>query len=139
VLEVTELRGSTVDEKALAIHNREGSQGIPFVITQKKFTFPILVLSILTKLTDKTLQTGSKGLAIRQIAPRHRESLPHVRLCFSSYSMNHDTKPGATTVIHCIKNGISVTGSKHLEQYLPEGMYPVSGCIEKAIAVKKKR
>jgi len=55
VLEVTQLTSSTVNETALAILKRQGSQGIPIVSSQRKFKFTIQVLSIHTELTDKTL------------------------------------------------------------------------------------
>jgi hypothetical protein len=55
VSEVTELTSSTVNDTTLAILNREGSWGILIVCLQRKIKFTILVLSILTKLTDKTL------------------------------------------------------------------------------------
>jgi hypothetical protein len=55
VSEVTELTSSTVDEIALAILKWQGSRGIPIVCSQRKIKFTILVLSILTELTDKTL------------------------------------------------------------------------------------
>jgi len=53
--EVTELTCSTVDETALAILKRQGSQGIPIVRSQRKIKLTIQVSSILTELTDKTL------------------------------------------------------------------------------------
>ena len=58
-LEVTKLTSSTVDETALGILKRQGSRGITIVRVQRKFIFDIQVWSILTELTDKTLQTGS--------------------------------------------------------------------------------
>jgi len=88
--EVTELSSSTVDETALAILERQGSRGIPIVSSQRKFKFTIDVSSLHTELTEKMLQTGSKGHSNCRISPRHVESLPHVRICFSSYSMKRD-------------------------------------------------
>jgi hypothetical protein len=55
VSEVSELTSSTVNETALAILKRQGCRGIPIVCSQRKITFTIQVLSILTELTDKTL------------------------------------------------------------------------------------
>jgi len=57
-LEVTELTTSTVNETALAIMKRYGSGGITIVTSQRKFIIDIEILSILTDLTDETLQTG---------------------------------------------------------------------------------
>jgi len=128
VSEVTELTSSTVDETALAILKREGSRGIPIVSLQRKFKFNIQVLSILTELTDKTLWTGSKGLSNSSISPRHRESLPHVTICFGSYCMEFDIKRWATTFIECIMKWVGVIVSQHPEQYLPEGIHTDSGC-----------
>jgi len=55
VSDVTELTSLTVDETALGILKQQGSRGIPMVSLQRKFTFTIQVLRILTELTDKTL------------------------------------------------------------------------------------
>jgi len=97
--EITELTSSTVDETALAILKRQGCQGIRIVSVQSKFIFHIYVLSILTELTDKTLQTGSKGLSNCQISPKYLELLPNVGMCFSSHSVEQCIKPRATTVV----------------------------------------
>lgn len=51
----------TVDVLTLAILKMQESRGITIVNVQSKFIFHIQVLSILTELIDKTLQTGSKG------------------------------------------------------------------------------
>ena len=56
----TELTSSIVDGIALAILKRQASQGITIVSSQRKFIFDIEVLSILTDLIHKTLQTGSE-------------------------------------------------------------------------------
>jgi hypothetical protein len=61
--EVTELTSSTVDERALAIPMQQGSGGIQIVSSQRKIKLTIQVSSILTELTDRTLQTGSKGFS----------------------------------------------------------------------------
>jgi hypothetical protein len=61
--EITELTSSTVDERALAIPMWQASRGIQIVSSQRKITLTIQVSSILTELTDKTLQTGSKGFS----------------------------------------------------------------------------
>jgi len=60
--DVTEMTHSKVDETALAVLMRQGSQGITIVSLQRKFIFDIQDISILTEVTDKTLQTGNKGL-----------------------------------------------------------------------------
>jgi hypothetical protein len=73
VSEGTELTSSMVDSTALAIAKQQGS--------------------VLTELTDKMLYTGSKGLSKCRISPRHLQSLPHLKFCFSSYSMEHDITP----------------------------------------------
>jgi len=128
VSEVTELTSSTVQKIALAILKRQGSWSIPIVSSQRKFKFTIQVLSLLTELTDKMLQTGSKGLSNCQISPRHMESLSDVTICFRSYWMELDIKPWAATSIQCITKRVGVTVSQHPEQYLPEGIHTDSGC-----------
>jgi len=85
--DVTEWTGSMVDETALAISRKQGSREISIVSKQKKLIFDIQIWSIWTWLTDKRLQTGSRELWNFRISPRHLESLPHVRFCFSSYSL----------------------------------------------------
>jgi len=84
VSEVIELTSSTVDETAFPILKWQGSGGIFIVSSQRKITFTIHVSSTLTELTDKTLYTGSKGLSHCPISPRHLESVPRVRLYFST-------------------------------------------------------
>jgi len=61
-LEVTKLTSSLVDETALAILKRQGSQGITLLSLQSKIIFHIQVLSMSTELTDETTQSGSEGL-----------------------------------------------------------------------------
>jgi hypothetical protein len=63
VSEVTELTSSTVDETALAILKQQGSRRILIVSSQRKIKLTIQVSTILTEMTDKTLQTGNKGLS----------------------------------------------------------------------------
>jgi hypothetical protein len=84
------LTSSTVDETALAILQRHESQGIPIVSSEKKIKFTIEVLSILAELTDKTLQSGSKELLNCRISPRYLQSVPLVRFCVGSYSMEYN-------------------------------------------------
>jgi hypothetical protein len=55
VSEVSELTSAMVDETALGILKRHGSQGILIISSQRKITFTIQVSSILMELTDKTL------------------------------------------------------------------------------------
>jgi hypothetical protein len=90
--EVTELTSSTVDETALAVHKRRGSRGIPIVSSANKFKFTIQLLCLLTQLTDKTLQTGSKELSNCRISPTQVGSLPHGRIYFGSSCMEHNIK-----------------------------------------------
>jgi hypothetical protein len=90
--EVTELTSSTVDETALAIHKRRASCGIPIVSSENKFKFTIQLLCLLTQLTDKTLQTGSKGLSNCRISPTQVGLLPHGRIYFGSSCMEHNIK-----------------------------------------------
>jgi len=59
--EVTELPSSTVDETAFAMPKTQGSRGIQILSSQRNITFDFYVLFILTELTDRMLQTGSKG------------------------------------------------------------------------------
>jgi len=100
--DVAELTSSMVNETALAMLRWQGSWGITIVSSQRKFILDLLVWSILTELTDKTLQPGSKELWNFWISPRHMELLPHVRICFSSYSMECYIKSQATTVLSSI-------------------------------------
>jgi hypothetical protein len=138
VSEVTEITSSTVDETALAILKRQGSRDIPIVSSQRKFTFTIQLSSVLTELSDKTLQTGIKGHSNCRISPIHVESLPHIRIYFSTYSMEHNIKGCATTFIQSIVNRVGVTVSKHTEQHLPERIHTESGGNEEAIACMKQ-
>jgi hypothetical protein len=55
--------------------------------------------SILTEITDKTFQTGSKGLWNFRISPRLVQSLSHVRIFFSYQSRERSIKSGAMRVI----------------------------------------
>jgi len=80
--EVSEMTSTTIDETALAILKRQGSQGIKIVSLQKTFIFDSSILSILIQLTDKTHQSGSKGLPNCQILPMHLELQPSVKMCF---------------------------------------------------------
>jgi hypothetical protein len=113
--EVTELTSWTVDERALAIPMRQGSGGIHIVSSQRKIKLTIQISSIFTELTDRTLQTGSKGFSNCWISPRHLESVPHVGFCFGTYSMERNIKSWATMVIQCIKKRVGVTISQHPE------------------------
>jgi len=97
--EVTELTSFIVDETALVILRRQGSQGITIVSLQVKFVLVVQVRSIETELTDIMLQTGSEGLWNFQILPRNLESLPHIRICFGSYSLECYIKSRATMVL----------------------------------------
>jgi len=98
-LEVTESTSSKVDETALAILKRQGSRGIKIVRSPKKFTFDSEIMSIVTELIHKTLHTDSEGLSNCGISPSHLESLPPVRNCLRSYSMERNTKSRARIVI----------------------------------------
>jgi len=115
VSEVTQLTSSTVDETGLAILKRQGSRGIPIGSSQRKIKLTIQVSSILTELTDRTLQTGSKELSNCWNSPRHLESVPHVRFCFGTYSMQCNINPWALTVILCIMKRVGVTATQHPE------------------------
>jgi len=98
-LEVTKLTSSLVDETALAILKRQGSQGITLLSLQSKIIFHIQVLSMSTELTDETTQSGSEGLWDNWISPKHLQSIPHVRICFSSHSIEHYIELWAMMVI----------------------------------------
>jgi hypothetical protein len=113
VSDVTELTSSTLDETAWAILKEQATQGIPIVCSQRKIKFPIQVLSILTELTDKTLQTGSKGLSNCRISPRHLESISQVRLRVGTYSFKPNIIHRVTTVIQRITKQVGVTVSQH--------------------------
>jgi len=56
--EVTKVTTSTVDETALAILKRQWSRRITIVCSQRKFVFNIKILSILTELPDRMVQSG---------------------------------------------------------------------------------
>jgi hypothetical protein len=98
-LAVSELTTTTIDETALAILKRHGSCGITILRLQKKFIFYSLVLLILAALTDRRLQTGSRGLPNCRITPRYLESLPCIRVCISSQSLERYLKPQAMMVL----------------------------------------
>jgi len=74
------LASTTADETELAMLNRKGSRGIRFLSSQKKFIFDSAIHCVWIQFTENTLQMGSKGLPNCQIAPRHLESQPHVRI-----------------------------------------------------------
>ena len=112
-LEVSELTSTTVDSTALAIPKRQGSQEISIVSSKTKVIFDSSILSIVIQMTDKTLQTGSKGLVSCWISPRHLESLPHVRICFCSYSMEHYIEPRARRVVECIPKQVVASVCEH--------------------------
>jgi hypothetical protein len=59
-LEVTELTSLMVYETALAILQRQGSQGITILSSQSKFIFNMHVGSIFNKLTNKMLEIGKE-------------------------------------------------------------------------------
>jgi hypothetical protein len=63
VPEVTKLTSSTVAETALPILRWQRCRGILIVSLKRKIQFTIPVLTILTELTDRTLQTGGKGFS----------------------------------------------------------------------------
>jgi hypothetical protein len=69
-----------------------------------------------------------KGLSNCRISPIDLESLPHVGICFGSYSMERDIKPLATTFLEWITNEVNGTVSQHPEQSLPEGIHTDSEC-----------
>jgi len=85
--EVTEFTSSTVGKTGLTIVRRQRSWGIAILSLQMRFKFDIWIVSIFTKLRDKTLLTVSEGLFNCQIAPRHLQLLPHVMICFCSYTI----------------------------------------------------
>jgi len=97
--EVTELMSSMVEETALANLKRQGSRGITIVSCQRKLILNIQVWFIFTQVMDEMLQTGSEGVWIIRISPRHMESLPHVRISFSSHSMERYITSRAMTTI----------------------------------------
>jgi len=102
VSEVTELTSSMVDETAVAILRGEGSWGISILSVQWNFILDSPVWSLLTQLTDKTLEAGSEGLWHVQISPWHMQSLFDSRLCFSSWSMESYVTSRATIVLYSI-------------------------------------
>jgi hypothetical protein len=59
--EVSELTSRGIDEIALAILKRDGSQGITIVSSQRIFILVCNILSISIHLTDTMLYTGNKG------------------------------------------------------------------------------
>jgi hypothetical protein len=76
--EVSELTRTTIDEPAFAVLKRQGSRGITFTSSNKKFIFDTSVSPILMELTDKILQTGSNRLPNRPIPTKYMELLCHV-------------------------------------------------------------
>jgi len=57
-LEYKDFTSSAVKETTFAIQTRQGTHGIATVSSQTKFIFDTLVVSILTRVTHKILQTG---------------------------------------------------------------------------------
>jgi hypothetical protein len=78
-------------------------------------------------MTDKTLQTGSEEHSNYTISPRLLESQLHIRICFSSYSEEHNLQPTATLVIQCIKKQAGATVHQLSDQPSLEGVYTKSG------------
>jgi len=118
--EVSQLTRTTIDETAWAILQRQGSCGITIVSSQKKLIFNSEILFILTRLISRPLWTGSKGLSNCRISPRFPESLPHVRMCFGSHSMECYIKPRAATVIWGIMRQASAAIRQQPYQHLQD-------------------
>jgi len=112
--EVSKLTSTTIDETALTILKWQGICGISMVRLQKKFIVDNSILPLLTQLTDRTLQTGSKGLPNCQISPRYLESLPQVRSCFGTHSMEWYIKPQAVTVINASRGELMLPSASTL-------------------------
>jgi len=100
--EVSELTSSTIDETALAILKRQGSQGIRMVSSQRKFIFNSQISPILIHQTDTILQTASKGFSNFQISQRHLKSRCHVRILFGSFAIKCYIKHRVTAVIDAL-------------------------------------
>lgn len=98
-LVVTELTSSKVDETAFAILKRQLSREISIVSLPRMFIFDNLVLSILTELTYKMLQTTRKVLPNCQTSPTDLELLPQVRISFGLHSIEQNFKSQAMTVV----------------------------------------
>jgi len=135
--EVTKMTSLTVDETALAILKGQGSRGITIVSLRTKFIFNISVESILTELTDKTLQAGSKELSNSSFSPRHQVLPPHFKIHFWSYYRELNIEPRGTTVIHWVRMRAGPTIHQHPSHHLQEGIHTDSGCNSKSIAINK--
>jgi len=127
-LEVTELTSSTIDETALAILMRQGSQGIPIVSLQRKFIFVIQVNPSRLKWGTKCSKPAAMDFQTFELSPRHLELLPHVTIYFSSYSMECYIKSRATRVIWRILKWPSAAGYRDPQQRLPVGISDDCGC-----------
>jgi hypothetical protein len=88
-----------VDEPALAILKRQGSWGITIVSLQRKIIFDIQFNPYWPKWQTRRSKLLAKDFETSRISPRHMKSLPHVRVCFGTCSMEHNIKSRATTVI----------------------------------------
>jgi len=97
--EETKYTSSTVDEAALATLKRQGSRGIRIVCSQWEFIFDIQVDPYWLTWQTKRSKVADKDFETSRISPRLVESLPHVRICFGSYSMERDIKSCAAMVI----------------------------------------
>jgi hypothetical protein len=87
-----------VDVTAMAPLNRQGSEGITVVNLQRTSLLVSQIISMFIPVTDRMLQTGSKGLSNSQISPTCLESLHHLRLCIGLEFMECDMKPQASAV-----------------------------------------
>jgi hypothetical protein len=96
VAEVTILM---VYEPALTFKKRNGSRRITISSLPRNVRFDLLVLTMLSGLTDKILQTGSQGYYNCRNSPMHLELPPFVKISFGQYSREHFAKPRATMVI----------------------------------------
>jgi hypothetical protein len=87
-----------VNVTAMAPLNRQGSEGITVVSSQRTSLLVSQIISMFIPVTDRMLQTGSKGLPNSQISPICLESLHYLRLCIGFQFMECDMKPQASAV-----------------------------------------
>jgi len=109
VWEGTELTSSTVNDTALTVLKVKGSRGITTVTVAKKIIFDIQFNSYWPKWQTKYSKLADKDFQTSRIWARQVESLPHVTICFWTYSVDSYIKTRGMTVTNGIMRRPSAT------------------------------
>jgi hypothetical protein len=98
-LAVYQSTSSTDDETALPIPKRCGSRAIKIASSQWKLLLHIPLNPYWSKWQAIGSKLAAEDFETSKISPWHVESLPHGRICYSTYSLECSIKPRATTVM----------------------------------------